>query len=444
MGRTTSCTRRALRLLAAVLAVTVVVAITLAAGGAPRAVAADPIVRPGDPVPGQYIVVLDASAEDSARVGRAVTEVAGGRVVDAYDTALPAVVVRANEATARELDADPRVIAVYQDGYVTVGGTQTPAPWDLDRLDQAAVPLDSSFTVDDDGTGVHAYIVDTGVRPTHADLVGRVTTGLDVVGDGRPGYDCNDHGTFVAGLLGGTLFGVAKHVSIVSVRTMNCAGTGTFSGIIAGVDWITAHAQKPAVANMSLGGPTYAPLDAAVATSIGSGVVDVVAACNENVGACAVSPARLPAAITVGATDSTDQRSSFSNFGSCLDLFAPGTSVVSLLGSSDNGLGIGSGTSFASPLVAGIAALVLQRHPTFTASQITDAITDASVRGVVGSPGTGSPNRLAQLVRGVSAHPGVVITAAGDELTADLMDQILGTDPNASNYDPNNFNVHAG
>lgn len=407
------------------------------------AAAADPIVRPDDPVPGQYIVVLDATPADSARVGQEVTAETGGRVVDTFDAALPAVVVRSNDATARALEADPRVSAVYQDGYVHLDAVEAPAPWDLDRLDQLLLPLDSSFTTVDAGTGVHAYVIDSGVRPTHQDLVGRVTPGIDLVADGHTGYDCNDHGTFVAGLLAGTLFGVAKNATVVSVRTMACNGTGTYSAIIAGVDWVTTHAQKPAVANMSLGGPVFAPLDTAVATSIASGVVYVAAAGNDAVDACSISPAHIAPVITVGATDSTDQRPSFSNYGSCLDLFAPGTNVISLFGSSDVALGIGSGTSFSAPLVAGIAALVLEDHPTFTPAQVAAAVVDATSPGVVGAPGLGSPNRLAQLVRGVSAHPGIVITAAGDELFADLMDQVLGTDPSSPNYDPNHYNIHA-
>jgi subtilisin family serine protease len=392
-------------------------------GAGPGAAATDPIGRPAEPVPGQYIVALAPSREDTASLARSVAADHGGRVLDVYDQALHGFAVAMDDAHARQLASDRRVVAVYQDGIVHTDGTESPAPWDLDRLDQATLPLDDAFTVSSNGSTVHAYVIDSGIRTTHQDFGGRASVGVDEVGDGWNGQDCLGHGTFVAGLLGGATYGVAKQVSLTSVRVIGCAGTGTDSQVIAGVDWVTAHAVKPAVANMSLSGDPYAPLETAVSNSIASGITYVVAAGNSGVDACGSSPALVPAAITVAATDSSDQRASWSNYGACVDLFAPGVSDISASNTGDADGAIGSGTSFAAPLVAGIAALVLDRSPSASPAGVASGLVSASSPGVVVDAGAGSPNRLALVV-----VPPLTILPEPDE--RDLVQAIYRSDPN--------------
>jgi subtilisin family serine protease len=239
---------------------------------------------------------------------------------------------------------------------------------------------------------VTAYIIDTGIKYSHSDFGGRATFGYDAVGSG--GVDCNGHGTHVAGTVGGTAYGVAKAVKLVGVRVLNCAGSGTNAGVIAGVNWVTQNAKKPAVANMSLGGGVSTALDNAVASSITSGVTYALAAGNSTANACNSSPSRVASAITVGATTSTDAKASYSNYGTCLDIFAPGSSIKSDWYSSDTATNTISGTSMASPHVAGAAALVLAANPSFTPAQVRDNLVNSSTPNKVTSPGTGSPNRL--------------------------------------------------
>jgi subtilisin family serine protease len=240
---------------------------------------------------------------------------------------------------------------------------------------------------------VTAYIIDTGIRFAHTDFGGRATSGYDAV-DGGSADDCNGHGTHVAGTVGGTRYGVAKAVRLVGVRVLNCSGSGTNAGVIAGVNWVTQNARKPAVANMSLGGGASTALDNAVAASISSGVTYALAAGNSNANACSASPARVASAITVGATTSTDARASYSNYGTCLDIFAPGSSITSAWSTSNTTTRSISGTSMASPHVAGAAALVLSANPSATPAQVRDSLVASSTPGVVTSAGTGSPNRL--------------------------------------------------
>ncbi|HET8659779.1 MAG TPA: S8 family serine peptidase, partial [Micromonosporaceae bacterium] len=265
-------------------------------------------------------------------------------------------------------------------------------------------PLDSSYTYPNTASNVHAYIIDTGIRFTHTDFGGRATSGFDAI-DGGTADDCHGHGTHVAGTTGGTAYGVAKGVRLVAVRVLSCSGSGTTAQVVAGVDWVTANAVKPAVANMSLGGGVQTALDAAVANSIASGVTYAIAAGNSNADACNFSPARVGTAITLGATDSSDNRASFSNWGTCLDLFAPGVSIVSAWYTSDTATSSLSGTSMASPHAAGVAALVASANPTFTPQQVRDQIVADSTPNVVVNPGTGSPNRLLFVNNGIAPSP---------------------------------------
>jgi subtilisin family serine protease len=353
-------------------------------------------------IPGSYIVVLEEDAPGIAAADRRsagalaaeLTAPHGGRVTHVYDRALRGFAARLSRRAAEALSRNPRVRYVEQDSEVWAIATQTGATWGLDRVDQTALPLSGTYTYDFDGNGVNAYVIDTGIRRTHQDFGGRAFEGYTAIADGRGTDDCNGHGTHVAGTVGGSTWGVAKRVTLWAVRVLSCSGSGSTSGVIAGVDWVTANRQLPAVANMSLGGGASAALDDAVNRSIAAGVTYAVAAGNSNTNACNSSPARVAAALTVGATTSTDARSSFSNFGACLDVFAPGSSITSAWISSNSSTNTISGTSMASPHVAGAAALYLHDNPAATPAQVASAIVGAATLGRVTNPGTGSPNRL--------------------------------------------------
>ncbi|WP_406402288.1 S8 family peptidase [Streptomyces sp. NBC_00879] len=300
---------------------------------------------------------------------------------------------------AAKLAADPRVAYVEQNATVRLNDTQANPTWGIDRIDQRNLPLSKSYTYKTTASNVNAYIIDTGIRTSHSEFGGRASVGTDTVGGGQNGQDCNGHGTHVAGTVGGRTYGVAKGVKLIAVRVLNCQGSGTTAGVIAGIDWVTAHAKKPAVANMSLGGGVNTSLDNAVKKSIASGVSYAIAAGNGNflglpANACNYSPARVPEAITVGATDKTDRRASFSNYGTCLDLFAPGVNITSSWKDSDTATNTISGTSMATPHTAGVAALYLATHATATPAQVREAIVNGATTGKVQDPRTGSPNKL--------------------------------------------------
>jgi len=269
---------------------------------------------------------------------------------------------------------------------------------------------------------VHAYVIDSGIRFTHQEFGGRASPGVDLVGDGGQGRDCIGHGTHVAGILGGTTYGVAKSVQLVSVRVMNCSGLGSLSAVIAGVDWVTINATKPAVANMSISGESFGPLDDAIEASIASGVTYAVAAGNDSSDACGFSPASAANALVVAATSSTDVRAPFSNYGPCVELFAPGVAIPSSWYSSDSSTASGSGTSMATPHVAGAAALYLDAHPTASSAEVANALVSTSTPNRVASPGAGSPNRLAFTG---GTLPGEVIAAAGSSATKAVMRVVM-------------------
>ncbi|WP_405099293.1 S8 family peptidase [Micromonospora sp. NBC_01412] len=359
-------------------------------------------------VPSSYIVVLN----DAAVGGKAGTRAAavtnsadklakryGGDVAQVYGEALNGFEARLSEAAAKRLAADPAVAWVEQNHEVTLQTTQTNPPWGLDRIDQTNLPLNSAYSYTSTGSGVTAYIIDTGILTTHTNFGGRAVDGYDAVDNALPAADCNGHGTHVSGTVGGSTYGVAKNVRLVAVRVLNCAGSGTNAGVIAGVNWVTSNHQagQPAVANMSLGGGLNTALNTAVANSVADGVTYAVAAGNSNANACNYSPASTATAITVGATQSNDARASYSNYGTCVDIFAPGTSILSAWYTSTTATNTISGTSMASPHVAGAAARVLQNNPTWTPAQVASYLVSTATSGVVGSPGTGSPNRLLYL-----------------------------------------------
>ncbi|MDT5027600.1 MAG: hypothetical protein QOE61_4026, partial [Micromonosporaceae bacterium] len=349
-----------------------------------------------DAVANSYIVVLKpAASSDVAGKANKLAAQFSGKVDRTYTAALHGFATSMSAPQARRLAAHPDVEYVQQNQTIRLNDAQpNPPSWGLDRIDQRNPPLNSSYTYPTLASNVHAYVIDTGIRLTHTDFGGRAVAGVDEVTPGGTADDCAGHGTHVAGTIGGTSYGVAKGVALVAVRVLDCTGSGTTAGVVAGVDWVTAHAIKPAVANMSLGGAPNATLDTAVTNSIASGVTYGIAAGNDNADACNYSPARVSTAITVGATDINDNRASFSNVGNCVDVFAPGVNITSAWKTDDTATNTISGTSMASPHVVGAAALTLAANPTWTPDQVRSSMTGNATPNKVVNPGSGSPNLL--------------------------------------------------
>ncbi|EEP70784.1 peptidase S8 and S53 subtilisin kexin sedolisin [Micromonospora sp. ATCC 39149] len=385
------------------MAAATLLALTATAAPALAAPAEGEILGAGGPdaVAGSYIVVLRDAAVGADAVpatARSLTARQGGDVGLIYRHALRGFEARLSERGARRLAADPAVASVTQNHTVSVSDVQSPTPsWGLDRVDQRALPLDKSFTYPRASAAVRAYVIDSGINLTHTEFAGRAVSGWDFLDNDADAKDCQGHGTHVAGTLGGSTFGVAKNVQLVAVRVLSCTGGAYASQVIAGVDWVTGNHDpgELAVANMSLGGAAYAPMVEAVRRSIADGVTYAVAAGNENgADACTTTPAAVPEAITVAATGVTDARAPFSNIGTCVDLFAPGVDITSAYIGGDTVTRTASGTSMASPHVAGAAALILAEHPTYTPAQVTQTLLADATAGVVTDAGVGSPNRL--------------------------------------------------
>jgi subtilisin family serine protease len=355
--------------------------------------------RNANKIENSYIVVLDDKVVGehgpfsiAPYVASELAITHGGRLKNVYQYALNGFAVEMSEAAAERLSQDFRVKFVEEDGLVTADATQNNPPWGLDRIDQRNRPLNAIYTFNWTGSGVRAYVIDTGIRTSHTQFGGRASNVFDAFGGN--GQDCNGHGTHVAGTIGGSTYGVAKSALLRGVRVLNCSGSGSNSGVIAGVDWVTNNHINPAVANMSLGGGASSALDTAVNNLHNSNVTIAVAAGNSNTDACTQSPARAANAVTVGSTTQSDARSSFSNFGVCLDLFAPGSGILSAWFSSDTATATLSGTSMASPHVAGAAALYKQANPSASSTTIRNALVNNATTNVISGAGSGSPNRL--------------------------------------------------
>ncbi|MER5895004.1 S8 family peptidase [Streptomyces sp. NPDC001876] len=392
---------RRIKLTAAITAVAAAAGVTLMntsfAGAAPAPVlgtvyGADAATA----VSGSYIVMLDQKADKAE-----LAEEYGGKLKRNYTSAINGFSASGlSETEAKRLAADPAVSKVVQNKKFSINATQdNPPSWGLDRIDQAETAGDGAYTYPDAaGEGVTAYVIDTGVRVTHTDFGGRATSGFDAVDNDDDANDGNGHGTHVAGTIAGAAHGVAKKAKIVAVRVLDDAGSGTTEQVVAGIDWVTENHQGPSVANMSLGGGADPALDAAVQKAIASGVTFAVAAGNESSDAGEGSPSRVPEAITVASSTETDEQSSFSNYGSVVDIYAPGSEITSAWNDSDDGTNTISGTSMATPHVVGAAAVYLGGHPDATPEAVATALTDGATPDAISNATEGTANKLLKIV----------------------------------------------
>lgn len=359
------------------------------------------------PVPDQYIIVLKKDAmNDQKEKIRSFLKEKNRKIKGELQYVRQGYIANMSAADAEMLKNNPEIESIEQDQVFSINATTQSNPvWSLDRVDQANLPLNKSYSYDTDGSGVHVYILDTGINANHQEFAGRIGEGYDFIDNDSQPQDCNGHGTHVAGTIAGTTYGAAKKATIHSVRVLDCNGSGMSSSILQGIDWIAKNHKGATVANMSLGSTKSTSVNNAVQNAIGSGVNFVVAAGNDNKDACGYSPASTGNAITVGATNFTDARSTFSNYGSCVDIFAPGEKITSSDYQNNSGSKTMSGTSMASPLVAGVVARYLSGNPSASTDQVSSAIKSWGIQGKVSNPGGGSVNLLLNIPSSNSGTP---------------------------------------
>jgi len=371
-------------------------------------------------IPGQYLVTFVDTVSDVPGLARRLAAQHGTDTLATWTAAIKGFAVRIPDQAVDALRKNPNVKSIEQDAVVGVegSGTQSAAPWSLDRLDQLRMPLNGTYSYASDGAGVNVYIIDSGVRTTHRDLAGRAFGAFTAIADGNGTDDCLGHGTGVADVVAGSTYGVAKAAKVYAVRVVDCSGNSAYSALVSGIDWVTKNRVLPAVANVSIAGSTSSTVNTAVENSIAAGVVYTVAAANYSADACNYSPASARSALTVAAstrdiTSSYDVQASYSNYGPCVDLYAPGSAIRSATNTSDTATTVWSGTSFASPHVAGVAALYLSANPSASPSQVASAILGSAGTNLVGSAGAGTPNLLLQsgVVGGAAPPPPDTTTA---------------------------------